>query len=709
MINELYELSKALEHCKLLSSTTNPNVNNIGKTECLIFELDSDGVPQDIRIMAKSDSAVLWKHSKGNHNSFPAIRVQKPLLAFSEYVKISADEWGKAKLSDKINMLLALDYTAVNSDCAGIKISEWSVNELSPVLNSDSPELAALKHILMCFPRTKSEQHSFIVNILTLLREYIDTCNQETHINFIKKLLVGEKDKKSGKYSAGCMTYYDVYDIDEFDNTVGSAETQRALTELLNSCESSNFSDDDSGVMSPLSGVITEGIGYKYPNPNMPILGLTYLYSKKSDTPCLNRYGMTGTQAFQAGKSEINAVNDAISFLTSKSRQNKTWRSMSDPNRDNPNLLLAYLADDPQNDAYLAQVLGSSAELEEREKIFEDLCEQVLGSMDVVLKKNSQTKINLILLEKIDDGHKQVVYESSITAEQLQKNMLRWKDASYNCPPVEIKVKNKKEFISFKPICPLPDDICRLLKMYYTHSGKLESIKQSRITLHQIYQIYMPPHPTEKSQSELARYMLGVIVENSRNFLGDIGNKITTEYALPPIKTSQGKAEHAMSLVSLMSILLYISGIRKEDYMLDTAFNVGQFLKLADILHKEYCIQVRNGGDKHKPLPAQLMGNEMLNIACENPVEALNRLSERMRIYIAWATKAAASDIPPNRPKWILHVFEQISLKIAVNQLPQHFDQTQQAQVLLGYLAELQYQKKSDTNKSETEEDITNE
>ena len=709
MINELYELSKALEHHRLLQSTTNPNISNIGKDDCLIFELDNDGVPQDVRIMAKADTAALWKHSKGNHNSFPAIRVQKPLMAISECEKINADEWSRAKLNRKIDILLELDYTAVNADCTGIKISGWSINELSPVLTSEAPELAALKQILLSFPRTESQQRSFILNILEFLHDYIETCNQETHINLIKKLLIGDKDKKNGKYSSGCMTYYDVYDIDEFENTVASSETQRALTELLNSCENSNLSDKSSCIISPLSGAVTDGIGDKYPNPNMPVLGLTYLYSKKSDISCLNRYGMTGAQAFQAGKSEINAVNDAISFLTSESRQNKTWCTMIDPNRDKPNLLLAYLADDPQNDAYLAEVLGSFADSEETEKHFENLCKQVLGSIDDVLGKNKQTKINLILLEALDTGRKQVVYESAITAEQLQENLLRWNDASHNCPPVEIRVRNKKECISFKPICPGPGDICKLMKIHYTHSGKFDYIKQSRVTLHEIYQIYMPPHPTEKSQSELARHMLETVLENSRDFLGDIGNQIALEYSLPPGSSSQNRVKQAMSFVSLISILLYILGIRKEDYMLDTAFNVGQFLKLADILHKEYCIQVRNGSDKRKPLPAQLMGNEMLNIACKNPVEALNRLSERMRIYVAWATKAAQLDIPPNHPKWILHVFEEISLKIATNEIPEHFDSAQQAQVLLGYLSEIQYEKKYDTNKSDTEEETTNE
>lgn len=42
--------------------------------------------------------------------------------------------------------------------------------------------------------------------------------------------------------------------------------------------------------------------------------------------------------------------------------------------------------------------------------------------------------------------------------------------------------------------------------------------------------------------------------------------------------------------------------------MENQAFLLGRFLKLADQLHKEYCIAVRNGGDKTQPLPNQAHG-----------------------------------------------------------------------------------------------------
>lgn len=139
--------------------------------------------------------------------------------------------------------------------------------------------------------------------------------------------------------------------------------------------------------------------------------------------------------------------------------------------------------------------------------------------------------------------------------------------------------------------------------------------------------------------------------------------------------------------------------------MSNTAFNVGQFLKLADMLHKEYCVQVRNSGNKKATLPAQLIGNEMLIIASENPVEGLTRLRDRMKIYISWAETATGEN--SGLAKWILARFEEVSLKIATakEELPQHFNPVEQAQVLLGYLANIPYEKKDSykTNNSNAE------
>ena len=121
MINELYQLSQSLEHYGLLKSITHPDINKVGKADCLCIELDENGMPRGLRSFQKAQTAELWKHNKGCHNSFPAIRVKKPLLLPKESQKIDGSAWKKAKLSEKISMLSQLNYSTLNTSCNDIK------------------------------------------------------------------------------------------------------------------------------------------------------------------------------------------------------------------------------------------------------------------------------------------------------------------------------------------------------------------------------------------------------------------------------------------------------------------------------------------------------------------------------------------------------------------------------------------------------------
>ena len=698
MLNELYELSKALEHHNLLQSTTHPNMHSVGKTHCLLIELDIKGVPQAARLLQKDETGRLWTHRRGGHNSFPAVRVQKPLLAAAESGKIDNAEWNKAKISEKIKLLQKLDFHAINPESTDIRISDWSLGEFGPVLSSTQPELQALRQLINVFPR---KQHCgvFSASLASFLKRKIEASDSEAEVSFIKELLVGSFDAKKNKYVAGCMTYYDVHETAVFPNLASSMTTRQALiAKLNNSLE--NCSSNHNRIVCPLSGKQAETIGDKYPNPNIPLLGQTYLYSKKLDIRCLTRYHMSGTDAFRAGKAEVEAIHDAISFLTDKTRRNKSWTAMSDHNRDRPNLLLAYLPNDPQNNAYLAQILGDPSDYdsandlrEQTEFTFDALCQQVLGNIEDVIRKNPLTTIKLILLETLDPGRKQVVYEASLTAERFRQNLLMWVEATENQPNIAIRVRDKKKMTEYKPICPGPNGICQLLKINYTSTRPSKSLKQSAVSLPEIYYLYMPPNDVAAHNESFLIGFLGKVIGTTGRMLGDAGHWMTMEYALPSEKEFHLLAKRASSSVSLISILLWRLGVRKEKYMLDAPFNVGQFLQLSDMLHKEYSVQVRNGGNRKAPLPSQLMGNEMLVIASENPVEGLNRLRERMKIYLAWANTATGENA--GIAKWILARYGEISAKIAADGLPEEYTPAEQAQVLLGYLATIPYEKKN--------------
>jgi hypothetical protein len=691
MINELYTLAQALEHHGLLTSTTHPDVGTVGKYQCLLIEIGKDGEPKATHLLAKKQTASLWKHSKGNHSSFPAIRIQSPLLSEEESRKIDGDTWKKLKLAEKQSLLQKLDYSNRNPQSGDILLSDWSRKELAVVLSDDQPSLEALRRLIHRFPE-KNRQNAFYIALIDLFRSQLEWPESEVMLDFLVLLLVGKWDSKKGKYIAGGMTYFDIYETIDVRCKVISAETSAALIKLLNSSRDENSTDGEQLEVCALSGRCAALVKDKYPNPKLPLLGLTYLYSKKEDIACLSRYGVSGVGAFPASEAVKTAVNDAIAFLTVLEHKDRTWGAIADSNRENPDLLLAYLVDAPENDAKLAKLLNDPTDQEEMEGAFDELCHQVIGGIKPVLEKNPDSVVNLIILETLDPGRKQIVYGNSFSSKQMVQNVTDWSEASKNHPEILIRFYEKKALHKYHPICADPNKICQLLKMNYSATGSAKPQKASAVSLQDIYRLYMPQSPKAANDADFLNEVLEKTMRRTGDMLTGFKQQMTLADALRSVNPSEVRI--ACIAISFISILLWRLDVRKENYMIEAPYNIGQFLQLADKLHKEYCVQVRNSGDTEKPLPTQLIGNQMLPIAAENPNEALNRLRERMKIYLGWAYTATGDAIDP--AKETLASCRKICAKISMNDIPETFNTAEQAQILLGYLATIPDEKKED-------------
>jgi len=727
MLNELYTLALALKKRNLLAKTTHPDINKIGKCECLLVEIDKNKLPHEIRFLQKNETINLWKHSKGNHNNFPAIKIQSPLLIqtvskdFDNQLKnLEAESntepseiWEKQKIEIKKNLLSKLNRNEINTETHKLKLQDYTRQQLEPSLNCEQDELKALKFLLQRFPTEDKEEKEFIKHLIEKIYNQISETNEKKLLDFFKLLLVGKRDKKSKKFVSGCMLYFDIYETDEVYCKVIDPETKNALIRLLNNVNENtenNIQSENIGFCA-LSGQKQELIIAAYPQPKLPLLGNTYLYSKNTSAiPCLVRYRLNGSNAYTASKETVNSINDALAFLTKPENENKTWKYIASSNRKEPNLLLAYLEVDPQNDALLAEILDEPTDIDEQEDTFNNLCSQVLDKTQDISRKNPKSKINLIILEKLDKGRKQILYANSLTVEQFRENLLRWEKASQNYPPIKISVWNKKtrkDYESFNSI--FPSGICNLLKVYYrlnknkkTSKISLENEKQqtSAISISEVYHLYMPQNENEEKDDILFLSVLERTLKKTNFMLSTIRQQnILNNFSV----SFDSALMDAFNSISLISILLWKLNIKKENYMNDIPFNIGQFLQCADLLHKEYCIQVRNKGKKER-LPNQLIGNQLLPIATQKPNDGLCRIGDRLRIYIAWARTYENPD--PERSKkvkWILARYREVSERIHAceKEIPETFNTAEQAQVLLGYLATIPYEKKEETDKKQ--------
>ena len=110
--------------------------------------------------------------------------------------------------------------------------------------------------------------------------------------------------------------------------------------------------------------------------------------------------------------------------------------------------------------------------------------------------------------------------------------------------------------------------------------------------------------------------------------------------------------------------------------MESTAFKLGRFLQMADLLHKQYCVQQRDGST-----PPQLVGNSYFDLVSRSPAKGLAMMHSRLKLYQGFAQTRG-----DGLAKWALAQLGTLSAEIA-SQLPASLSTSEQAQMLLGYLA----------------------
>ena len=110
--------------------------------------------------------------------------------------------------------------------------------------------------------------------------------------------------------------------------------------------------------------------------------------------------------------------------------------------------------------------------------------------------------------------------------------------------------------------------------------------------------------------------------------------------------------------------------------MENIAYKLGRFLQMADLLHKQYCQQARQGST-----PPQLIGNAHFDVFGQSPAKALSMMQSRLKLYQAFAQTRG-----DGLAKWTLGQLGELSADIA-QQLPVTLSTEEKAQMLLGYLA----------------------
>lgn len=684
MINELYLMAQTLKEKDILPDTIHRDVNGPANSAGLYIELAKNGLPQNIEYIPKDDFTKLWKHSKGNHNSFPIIRVQKALIKHD--LPMNFDEkWKQMRhREDKIDALSKLNYDNYNQYSADIIVSKWTIGQLMPICK-DSVNLESLYALLNMFPKNQEEQKSFYLALLSLIKAQL-TKFEDPLLELMKDVLIGKWDRKREEFISGTQIAFDIYDSDQFKYKVKDLRLKSILiNELIkrDSIESKGLEVEEC----QLSGSLHIIEKHKYPNPKLPNLGSTFLYSNNKDIACLTRYTLKSLQAFKASKETVAEMNNAMSFLTQEDRQYKTWVKVPGSKDKELNLLIAYVEDEPEKDGDLANLLGGAPNYEQEVLRFENLSEQICKSLNETTERNPNSIIRVIIINKVDDGRKQVLLSENYSISRIITGTTEWQNAFGNHPNIEYRIKRDENVIA--PFCPYPGQILNFMRKQWkweTKNGKrdLLSEKTPGISMREIYDVFIPMD----NEQESCRKLLQKLCCQSQDLLINIGHFYNRKELFEINKNAV--YDHCLA-ISLLSILLYKLNIFKEDYMHSVAFNIGRLMMLSDVVHREYCLNVnpQKGGAKSGKIPPQLIGNSLMPTAAEFPIRALDLLRERIRIYKAWADTVNAND-NTKIAKWAVNQMGNVTLEMSKQEIPENFNEVERAQVLLGYLAKIE-------------------
>lgn len=721
MLNEGYALYKSLERCGNIKENTfirrHRDLTNPGKSDGLIIGINKRGQISSVEFRDKKEIMKLWTTTRGNHDSFPAIKLQRPIWNVGENNSIRKHLQGLDESKKKTFLLdqqLELNVTAT-------ELKWWfrlhgRVKELSQYFATENRDYVAFYDLLTRF-QLVDDYNVFLSNFLTALTK----SKNEVPCSFIETVLIGKrKEENKDEYRAEARIIFDIddwSDKDKYSNRVVGTNIEPFISDCLFKMDALLKNNAISSISS-LSGKSTILIDDKYPQITLPI-GKTYLFSAAENIPCLERYGRIGTKRFPIGKDEADDISRSLKGITHSDKKDKTWCLIPSHKTGKKELLVVYLDDKPNFIVNQALLLGGESKSAFSESTYEAISSKAILALKGQQIQGANSLIRMFVLREADPGNKHVSLQRVYSISDLEEADNKWREAAKNVPNVAIPFfrkeieretaklpdismlirtflddndkENKQIFIS--PFCPFPADLPLLTQKQWfqprEQDGKKQrdSSKVSGINMSDIYDVFFAK---EYDKENMIEYILSITLQRTQPLLIGIGQ---ANHKIGMEKFDTQKRFTVLKIISAIGIYLYKLGIKKENYMKDSFFYIGRFLSLIDTLHFEWCKHVRGGFPEKdentwkKAIPPQLLGSAHLSIALDNPSSAFDILSKRLRPYKDWTRTEQSETVALAR--WAVGEIKNTTTLLAEkpNYLPSSTTSAERAQILLGYLA----------------------
>lgn len=664
LINELSSLSRALEQAGIVPSqsyrTYIPLPNVSAKAPCIRIWV-KNGQVVDFESIDQELAMQLRKFGS-NQASFPGLNL------ISLY-RIT-DESEKKLVTQCIEKPETIDILKLQALC---KENAWEPHQNSRIKNCFSATPKEMTRLLDCAGIPEE-------NLLnTLAAECAPFADARVLHESLTKAAFAKLEKKQdiklallilfqlGDASKPCKddkrNISVFFDTNAYD-TYGMYAASREFTAFLNTAFLQAERVSTSGAAN--DGFI-DSFGEIYVPTHLPMPKVKLaagfepaLYTMFEGQPCQNRYHNFDDQRDSYPLSAQHRVQfqAALNWLGGDVRNKGiTWL-----NTGKGEAVFVYPSSLPDIPLPYVQFFGQI----DQSETFREISRSLLAAFNGIPPTKKPERVQVFVLKKIDKGRTKVLYSQAASASALMRAAENWDMACNDLPGMAIRLST-----------PFPIEVAAIVNQLWRQDGESSTVS----AMHPYEGIELFLH---QAQYRLLLHELHLLVQHVMPLF---------IYAGPLLHSGRKCSRMAQleQILPVLSMLLFFSGNRKDDYMEGTPYLMGQLLKASDELHALYCKVVRNN-----QIPPQLVGSALFVAASEAPGRTLSQLSVRMTPYLSWAKQyRTKNEESSGLAGWYLKIFESIANKLSAEfSVPMRWSDTQKAQLFIGYLASFPKQEK---------------
>jgi hypothetical protein len=693
MLSDLLVIDRSLQAAGFDVAPRHPAIKSPGRMPAIHVRLDNSALV-DVALLPAERVSALWTFRDGNFNSFPFVKLDRPLLS----VLGDNADWASMTLAERRKHLRAL------AKARPLDPDQWSnwpgasfVSSLEArreaLKKYDGEGLEAVIGLVDAFLRAATEPGKLVATLVRLLLDAIDQ-GDDAIVNIVRDALCGRIKKKGKKTIIETTAIF-------WDVARGRYSTDITNTKLSALSAALTLATENGNVgICDLTGERCQLHTGNYPVPKP--LGQTYIYSKNADIPAAARYGRFADGGIRVGSVLAQQLAGALETITADHLKGKTWQYIPSETSGDKDRLISFVENVELADIELADAFAEDGEAFDGGAAFLTRTERVIDAIKAKVDGDlRQTPVTVMILRKVDLGNAKVILHRPIKIGELYAAAMDWDRAQRNVPDwlvMPVRAKDKSIVPRGGPaIAPL--QLPRVTRAAFIRDGEAAKREPIGITAQDALTLFLNDSGVER----LAQSTLRIVLDRQGKLLS------RTAHALRVRSAGEWKRNaDALRAVTLLGILLAKRG--QENYVNETAFKLGQLLGVADVIHAGYCADVRDG-----KAPPTLLGNSMLAIAQADPTRALAVLSRRWPPYAAWAKRPgvyATSERLRQGKKdekargwaianavWQARQVSDLTRELHGN-LPRKVDDQFRAELLLGYVAGLPRKSGSDAETS---------